>query len=614
MSALEKSLLEVELEEKEQEEKVYTKIKKIFKKNKIKKILFILPSDASEETFNLDLALAKRYPAFPPYGAGLLIRNIKEKFKDDISCKILDINFELLKSANLKGENFDYNIWKNLIKNHIDDFKPDLICISIMFTMGIEQAHQYAKFIKKYKETPIAIGGVAVSNDPEGILKVKNYFDFAFLYEGDLAITNFIDIINNIDEKKKLYQLATSLGDKIYICKERLTPESCQISKSPDYCDLPIGEYSNYGAVGAYNFLRNKNIKASTILSNRGCRARCTFCSVRRFNGLKVRSRSIESVIDEIKFNKTKYNISHYMWLDDDLLKDESRAIELFNRISDENLNIMWDATNGLIAAAMNDELMNSMVNSGMVGFHLGLESGNDEILRKIRKPGNKKSYLKSKEIFDKYPQIFIKGYTIIGFPNETIGQIQDTINFFCELEFHWYPLQILTPLTGTEIAENMIEQGLIPPDHKESNYRGLAAGSKSKSGGELRNREMNEKITTRPFVNFLETLDKNYVPNSKELDDIWFVADYELNYKKILKIKNLKKLDVIKKMLIQLVDEYTKENALGNTFLAYIHKKLGEKIEFKNRRTLANKYLENSRYWQVRFEALGTNDVLNNL
>ena len=58
--------------------------------------------------------------------------------------------------------------------------------------------------------------------------------------------------------------------------------------------------------------------KISTILSNRGCRAQCTFCSVRNFNGVGVRRRTIDSVIEELKILKFEHGIDHIMWLDDD--------------------------------------------------------------------------------------------------------------------------------------------------------------------------------------------------------------------------------------------------------------------------------------------------------
>ena len=73
-------------------------------------------------------------------------------------------------------------------------------------------------------------------------------------------------------------------------------------------------------------------------MSNRGCRAQCTFCNVRIFNGVGVRQRSLKSVEEELYLLKNKYGIDHISWLDDDLLKDENRAIELFNMMVKKKL------------------------------------------------------------------------------------------------------------------------------------------------------------------------------------------------------------------------------------------------------------------------------------
>ena len=58
----------------------------------------------------------------------------------------------------------------------------------------------------------------------------------------------------------------------------------------------------------------------------------------------------MESVIEELTILHEQYGIKHIIWLDDDLLKNETRAVELFNRIVQKNLKLTWDATNGVIA------------------------------------------------------------------------------------------------------------------------------------------------------------------------------------------------------------------------------------------------------------------------
>ncbi|MDP6926293.1 MAG: hypothetical protein QGG84_04310, partial [Rhodospirillales bacterium] len=74
------------------------------------------------------------------------------------------------------------------------------------------------------------------------------------------------------------------------------------------------------------------------MLSNRGCRAQCTFCSVRNFNGPGVRQRDVASVIDELDVLVNDHGIGHIMWLDDDLFKDHGRAVDLFDKLSKRNL------------------------------------------------------------------------------------------------------------------------------------------------------------------------------------------------------------------------------------------------------------------------------------
>jgi radical SAM superfamily enzyme YgiQ (UPF0313 family) len=232
------------------------------------------------------------------------------------------------------------------------------------------------------------------------------------------------------------------------------------------------------------------------------------------------------------------------------------------------------------------------------------LESGNDRILREIRKPGTTKSYLRAKEILSNYPDVFVKGFTIIGFPNETIAEINETVRFFLELNFDWYPIQLLTPLPGTPISLSMIEQGLIS-SAQQGDFKGSAAGSKSGSGGTLRKRENSEKLNAKQFDDLLNKIDGEEIPTKEQLDDIWFVVDYKLNYKKILAIDDPIKLKKIEAMLEQITDMYTNENAMGNQFLGVIAAKLGNDDKAKLRFAKAREYQRDSAYWTARFEAL---------
>lgn len=570
------------------------------------RILLVTPPESPEKDFNRDLVLSKRYPCFPPYGPGILARNLEQR---GYRSALLDLNFHVLKHAHENPSNFTFQVWKDKLVEKIEEFKPDLVGISVMFTISRPSLADVAAFLKShYPSLPIIAGGVCVSNDVESILRSVPHIDIGSFYEGDRSFPDLLDVINGKQPVSEIRQVAILKGEQLVSTRERATPSDQEMDVQPEYYDLPIGDYTNYGSMGAYNFMRGERT-ASTIISNRGCRAMCSFCAVRNFNDISVRGRAVASVVDEIEHLYSSYGVTHFMWLDDDLLYNGKRAIALFNEIIRRNLHITWDASNGLIAAAITPEIMLAASESGCIGFNLGLESGNDQILKSIHKPGTTKSYRQARTILDRYPHVFVKGFMIIGFPHETIAQIRDTVNLGCELQFGWYPLQLLTTLPGTEITLSMIEQGLIQPP-TDASFKGLAAGSKSKGGGTLRQRERAEKYEALEFVDLLQTLPADHVPTSAELDDLWFVADYKMNYEKLLHVHEPVKLRNIRVMLQQITDEYTVDNAMGNLFLAVIASKLHEFDESQRRLTLAMRLQEESAYWTKRFSVLGMREI----
>jgi len=571
-----------------------------------RRVLLITPPESPEKDFNRDLVLSKRYPCFPPYGPGILARNLEQR---GYRSALLDLNFQVLKHVHENPSHFHFQVWKEKLAEKIEEFQPDLIGLSVMFTISRPSLADVAAFLKlHYPSLPIIAGGVCVSNDVESILRTVPQIDIGSFYEGDRSFPDLLDVINGKQPESEIRQVAILKGEQLVSTKERATPSDQEMDIQPEYYDLPIGDYSHYGSMGAYNFMRGDR-PASTVISNRGCRAMCSFCAVRNFNDISVRGRTVSSVVDEMEHLHSSYGVTHFMWLDDDLLYNGKRAIALFNEITRRNLHITWDASNGLIAAAITPEIMQAASESGCIGFNLGLESGNDRILKSIHKPGTTKSYRQARAILDRYPHVFVKGFMIIGFPHETIAQIRDTVNLGCELQFGWYPLQLLTTLPGTEITLSMIEQGLITPP-TDASFKGLAAGSKSKGGGTLRHREQNEKVSAREFVDLLATLPADHVPTTAELDDLWFVADYKMNYEKLLYVHEPVKLRNIRVMLHQITDEYTVDNAMGNLFLAVIASKLHEFGESQRRLVLAQRFQEESAYWTKRFTVLGMSAI----
>lgn len=559
------------------------------------RILLINPQMISEQDFFADTARRGRYAIFQPYGCGVLCANL---FKRGYQVNILDLNYELLLAAH--RENFNYSCWRELLIRRLTEFKPNLVGISCMFSMSHEMVKDISVEIKKFDPAlAIISGGVHFTDSKHLALSDCPDIDFMGIFENDRSFPDLVDFINGKISTDQLAQVATMIDGQYVALEERASPTAEEISVVPMYGDLPIASYSSLGQVGTYGFL-NKHRRSSSVSTNRGCRAHCSFCTVPELFGRGiVRLRTIQSVIEEIKMLYA-IGIRHISWLDDDLLNNSQRIIELFTAIANLKFDLTWDATNGLIAAAVKEDIMDAMVASGCVGFNLGIETGNPQRLRDIHKPGTVEGFRKCKKIADKYPHLFIKGYLIVGFPDETLSQLLDTVNLGLELQLDWYSIQILNPLPSTEIYNSMVERGLIA-DALNTNKTSYVFGT----NGRQRITEERERMNAADFFNLFVTGNPDDRLKPEELRDILFLMDYKMNYEIIFAITHPAKLRNKDIVLHDICERVAPESPLAQLFYAITRYKLGDKAEALRRAALVRQLVAQSAYWQKRFDVL---------
>ena len=78
---------------------------------------------------------------------------------------------------------------------------------------------------------------------------------------------------------------------------------------------------------------------------------------------------------------------------------------------------------------------MEASSESGCIAINIGMESGNPQILRQIKKPGTVKNFLKAAEVLREFPQIHSSVFLIVGFPEETVSMINDTLTVATEMD-----------------------------------------------------------------------------------------------------------------------------------------------------------------------------------
>lgn len=499
-------------------------LKQSFRFVKPKELILINPQLVPEEVFDPVIARNRGYYAFPPIGL-LYIAAVAKKWDPNIKIKILDLNYELLKLAQTKS--FKYGAWKELLDDLIKPCSAPFVGITCMFGTTKSLFLEVSRWLREhYPDLPILAGGVQATYDALEILE-DNYCDVVFRRESEDQFKLFME---NLNGETKLLPLgiAFRVQGRVYELGKAGSEPQIDWDIKPFYDLIDVKEYHEYGSLAAFSRYNGADKPFATVLSNRGCRARCTFCTVRDFNGLGVRQRPVQHVIDEVKFLVREKGIRQVDWLDDDLLMDPLRTLELFKDLATQVPELEWICNNGLIAAAVTEEIMEWMVKSGLKAFKIGIESGNDEMLHKIKKPTTKPKLRRAREIFAQYPEVFVSANFIIGFPNENFQQMLDTFNFALELKWDWSSFYICQPLKGTEMFSAFQELGdertVVESYDKTLNPgRGAARGE---FGYEF-NPEEQFILTGRRIFE----LPKDLVPSREQVKEIWFTFNLISNF-----------------------------------------------------------------------------------
>ena len=571
---------------------------RLFPERRIARVLLVNPPDSHAELFQYDTAKRGRYTNYPPYGLMILARNLR---KAEVEAEVCNLNHEVLKSCHeiQKEEDFDYDaVWSERLEAAVEAFAPDLICVTCMFTMTHLSFKRICGKAAAYG-VPLAIGGVHVSNDVERVLDDIPASRMAFLREGEVALNSFVKVVNGNADTAELAQLILVEDDKRYRFAKEMRPTEDDCNLLPSWDLAAPEENAKYGTIGSFYYLKPKDARFATILSNRGCRAQCTFCSVRSFNGAGVRLRDVSSVVDELELLENDYGVRHVMWLDDDLLKNESRAVALFNEMVRRGLKLTWDATNGVIAISCSEEVIAACAESGCIGMNIGMESGNPEILKQVRKPGKVANFIRAAEALRKHEQIYASIQLMVGFPGETMRMVMDTIEVAREMDLDWCRISPLQPLPNTPIYDSMVAQGLI--DDVGSSEVRFAAGAFGKQA-EI---EQGLRLATADFEEAFATIGLDQVPDGDQITDIWFYMNYHLNFHRLFHEDHPAKVDQQIATLTNLSDVVAPENAFALYFLGFLSQQKDGSIPASVIERLQSR-LNTSEYWQSRFAAFG--------
>src|SRR6266568_9543514 len=193
-----------------------------------------------------------------------------------------------------------------------------------------------------------------------------------------------------------------------------------------------------------------------SLYTGRGCPAQCTFCLwPQTIGGHKYRVRSAQNVADEMAYMKKLFpQVKEFFFDDDTFTANLPRARDIARKLAP--LGLTWSCNS---RANLDYDTIKSFKDSGLRLFLVGYESGNEQILKNIKKGvtmDEMRAFTKSCH----RAGVVIHGTFILGLPVETKESIENTIRFAQELDVFSLQVSLAAPYPGTELYEMARQNG----------------------------------------------------------------------------------------------------------------------------------------------------------
>ena len=296
--------------------------------------------------------------------------------------------------------------------------------------------------------------GAKVAVNAEGSLREGPVVDYVARNEFDFTIKDVADGIALADIKGISYR--TRSGAIVHN-EDRPMIENMDALPfvTPVYQrDLRIEDYF-------IGYLKHPYI---SIYTGRGCKSRCTFCLwPQTVGGHRYRTRSVEHVIEEIKYAKATFPQVKEFFFDDDTFTDDAPRAEAIAKELGK-LGVSWSCN---AKANVPRKTLEKLKDGGLRLLLVGYESGNQQILHNIKKGMR----IEVAERFTKDCHdlgITIHGTFILGLTGETTETIRETVEFAKRINPHTIQVSLAAPYPGTYLYNQAVQNGWLDAANAE--------------------------------------------------------------------------------------------------------------------------------------------------
>jgi radical SAM superfamily enzyme YgiQ (UPF0313 family) len=306
---------------------------------------------------------------------------------------------------------------------------PDEVWITSIMTYWWESTRDVIALVKKYfPRVKVRVGGIYPTLAPEHA-KEKLGLENPLIISGDeLNLSNQYQMRRDLIVRKEI----------------------------PDANDLPLD-------FDLYSMYQERRPKYTILTTSRGCPRDCEYCAAYILSGKKVRSRTVDSVIEEIKIKYHNYKIREFCFYEDNLLMSKRNFKDLLTRIKDDRelRGIELHSPEGLEIRLVDQELANLMYQAGFRRVYLPLETIDYNTLHRFSRDFyTYKQFEDAVRIFQKAgftkPQQ-INVFVLFGLPGEDLQNVYDTALYAANLTGSVIPM-LFAPVPSTPLFDKLVD------------------------------------------------------------------------------------------------------------------------------------------------------------
>lgn len=423
-----------------------------------------------------------------------------------------------LKEAGNDISMVDFNVTDiKLLPEIIKKFNPEIVGLTAM-TPTIHFAKSIISEIKKINPKIITIlGGVHASALPKETMEDIEDLDYLVFGEGEKTAVELVDYIRDKRNLSKVAGILFRKGNKIIKNNPRELIKDLNTILFPSKDILPLKLYEKRHVSRGFS---REHLKIMELMTSRGCPNKCIFCAGHINYGNTIRFRSYDNIISEIKQSIEKYGITHISFLDDTFTLNRKLVGDLCKFCKEHKLT--WDCNARV--NTVNYDFLKIMAESGCKKISFGVESGNSEILKKIKKNITLPQIIKTVKDAKKTGIRYVECTFMIGSCiEETKEDIKDTVKLIYQLMPDFIAVSIMCPFPGTEIYNTMLEKNLMNKNPDWSQFSVL---------GNLKRYDRIINLTSEEMSEIQHKILKDYYSSPKYI---------------LLQLKQLRTLDEIK-------------------------------------------------------------------